>query len=242
MVALYAFSMLTALVAAFVLSRTVIPSKSVPLILELPPYRVPRLGPTLRMMRTRASQFLSEAGTVILAATIVLWTLLSFPRVPAEALEAGAPATSSVSWSDTAPPLADSYAGMAGKAIEPAMAPLGFDWKITTAIIGAFAAREVFVSTLGLIFGIEDADETALPLRERIRAERAADGSPKYTPLMGLSLMVFFALACQCMSTLAVVRRETRSYKWPLFLFAYMTTLAYVCSFVVYQGGRILGY
>ena len=108
--------------------------------------------------------------------------------------------------------------------------------------MGAFAAREVFVSTMGVVYGIgAEEDEQSQPLRERIRGEKRADGSPVYTPLVGLSLMVFFALSAQCMSTLAVVRRESRSWKWPLFLFTYMTTLAWVASFVVYQGGKLLG-
>jgi len=109
-------------------------------------------------------------------------------------------------------------------------------------LIGAFAAREVFVSTMGLVYGIgEDVDEETPALRDRIRAERRADGSPVYTPLAGMSLLVFFALACQCMSTLAAVKRETAGWRWPLFLFAYMTTLAWLASFGVYQGGRLLG-
>lgn len=256
MAGLYLFSVVTALVAAAVLSRTVIRGKSMPLLLELPPYRIPRLTPTLRMMKVRAGQFLKEAGTTILVATIVLWGLLSFPRVgPAEsgalavhaAAQDGPTVTASAAPTSSgalgAPPaLADSYAGRMSRALEPVMAPLGFDWKITTGIVGAFAAREVFVSTLGLVFGLEEMDEEALPLRERIQNEKDSQGNPKYTPLMGLSLLIFFALACQCVSTLAVVRRETASYRWPLFLFGYMTFLAYFCSLAVFQIGKLLGY
>ncbi|HET9954608.1 MAG TPA: hypothetical protein VFQ61_08890, partial [Polyangiaceae bacterium] len=106
----------------------------------------------------------------------------------------------------------------------------------------AFAAREVFVSTLGLVYGLEDLDDEAKPLREKMREERTSDGKPRYTPLIGLSLMLFFALSCQCVSTLAVVRRETRSWRWPAFMFGYMTLLAYATSFLVYQGGRLLGF
>uniref|UniRef100_UPI003D12D834 nucleoside recognition domain-containing protein n=1 Tax=Haliangium sp. TaxID=2663208 RepID=UPI003D12D834 len=138
--------------------------------------------------------------------------------------------------------LRESYGGRLGHVIEPVIEPLGFDWKIGVGIVGAFAAREVFVSTLGVVYSAgSDVDESSATLRERIRAEVRADGSPVYTPLVGLSLMIFFALACQCMSTLAVVKRETGGYRWPLFLFGYMTTLAWVASFVVYQGGRLLG-
>jgi ferrous iron transport protein B len=120
-------------------------------------------------------------------------------------------------------------------------APLGFDWKIDVGIIGAFAAREVFISTLGLVYGVGETDDEALPLREKLKQETAF-GKPRYTPLVGLSLLVFIALSCQCMSTLAVVKRETKTWRWPAFLFAYMTVLAYGMSFLVYQGGRLLGF
>jgi ferrous iron transport protein B len=127
--------------------------------------------------------------------------------------------------------------------LEPAIAPLGFDWKIGIGLIGAFAAREVFVSTMGVVYGMgADADETSAPLRERLHSERWPDGRRVYTPLVGLSLMVFFALAAQCMSTLAVVKRETRSWGWPVFLFSYMTALAWLASFATYQIGTSLGF
>jgi ferrous iron transport protein B len=138
--------------------------------------------------------------------------------------------------------IAQSYGGRLGRAIEPVLTPLGFDWKIGVGLIGAFAAREVFVATLGLVYGIDDGGEDDAPLRDKLRAETRADGKPAYTPLMGLSLLVFFAISCQCMSTLAAVKRETKSYKWPAFMFAYMTGLAYLLSLLVYQGGRMLGF
>jgi ferrous iron transport protein B len=237
LMAMYLFGLLLALLAAWVLGRTVVRGRRVPLILELPPYRLPRLRPTLLMLREKASQFLTEAGTVILAATIVLWALLSFPRY--EPPVGSPPERAEVS---AARALEQSYGGRLGKALEPAIAPLGFDWKIGTGIIGAFAAREVFVSTMALVYGVGEVDESAAPLRDRLRAERGPGGEPAYSPLVGLSLMVFFALACQCMGTLAVVRRETRSWRWPALLFAYMTTLAYLASLAVYQGGRLLGF
>jgi ferrous iron transport protein B len=268
MVAMYLFSVLVALLAAGVLGRTVIRGRRVPLILELPPYRLPRLRETVRMMSERAGQFLREAGTVILVCTIALWALLSFPRsdvldapprtsaalVGAEGDAAagevtapgnGAPVSREAAAAATSPQesaLANSYGGRLGRALEPVVAPLGFDWKIATGIVGAFAAREVFISTLALVYGMGEVDDEAVPLRDQMREERRADGSRAYTPLVGLSLMVFFALACQCMSTLAVVRRETRSWRWPVFLFAYMTLLAYGASLVVYQGGQLLGF
>lgn len=250
MVAMYLFSVLIALFAAWVLSKTVFKAPPVPLVMELPPYRMPRLMDVLRMMWRRTRMFLTEAGTVILVCTILLWGLLSFPR-SAEVTTESAPATS-ISQPDVAAEdleqvqqgerLRQSYAGRIGHFIEPAIAPLGFDWKIGVGLIGAFAAREVFVSTMGVVYNIgKDVDEESQTLRERMRAERKADGTPVYSPLVGLSLMVFFALACQCISTLAVVKRETGGWKWPTFLLGYMTVLAWVSSFLVYQGGRLLG-
>ncbi len=248
MVAMYVFAVVTTLVVAAVLGKVAVRGRRVPLILELPPYRLPSPRTTLRGMLLRARVFLGEAGTVILACTVVLWALLYFPR--SETTAAGLPVREAAaevrSASDTnaaqARQLEHSFGGRIGKAIEPAIAPLGFDWKIGVGILGAFAAREVFISTMALVYGVGDVDEQALPLRAKIRSETKADGKPVYTPLTGLSLMIFFALACQCMSTLAVVRRETRSWRWPAFMFAYMSALAYAASFAVYQGGTLLGF
>jgi ferrous iron transport protein B len=240
MVGMYVFATVITLLAAGVLGRTAVKGRRIPLILELPPYRLPSLGGTLKMMWERAAVFLKEAGTVILACTIALWVLLSFPRVDPIAAPPGAATAQAAPPS----PIAQSYGGRLGHAIEPVLAPLGFDWKIGVGLIGAFAAREVFVATLGLVYGIDEAAEgaEAAPLRDRLRAETRADGKPAYTPLVGLSLMIFFAISCQCMSTLATVKRETKSYRWPLFMFVYMTALAYALSFAVYQGGRLLGF
>jgi ferrous iron transport protein B len=268
MVGMYGFATLITLLAAFVLGRTAVKGRRIPLILELPPYRLPSLRGTLKMMWERATVFLTEAGTVILACTIALWALLSFPRVDAapqperaaSAARASASAQQSSATPASAPPatpaplstsaegaaqpsaIARSYGGRLGHAIEPVLAPLGFDWKIGVGLIGAFAAREVFVATLGLVYGIDDTGDDALPLRDQLRAETRADGKPAYTPLMGLSLLVFFAISCQCMSTLAVTKRETKSYRWPAFMFAYMTGTAYLLSLTVYQVGSWLGY
>jgi ferrous iron transport protein B len=239
MVAMYVFSTVIALTAAAVLGRTVLRGPSVPLVLELPPYRMPILSTVVRMMWMRTRAFLREAGTIILACTIVLWALLSFPR-PEPLPQTASPQQQST-WHAEA--TQNSIAGRLGHVLEPVIAPLGFDWKIGVGLIGAFAAREVFVSTMGVIYGAgEGADEQSMALRDHMRAETRADGSPVYSPLVGLSLMVFFALACQCLSTLAVVRRETHGWRWPLFLFVYMTVLAWSASFLVYQGGRLLGF
>ena len=259
MVAMYLFSTLAALVAATVLSRTLFKGPSVPLILEMPPYRMPHWPSVLRMMWLRTRSFLEGAGTVILACTIALWLLLSFPRTTAEkerfqaerdavptmpiADAAKADRLASIDAAEGSERLRASYGARMGRALEPAIAPLGFDWKIGVGLIGAFAAREVFVSTMGVVYGAgSEKGSTSPTLREKIRAEMRADGKPVYTPLVGLSLMIFFALACQCMSTLAAVRRETRSWRWPALLFVYMGVLAWIASFAVYQGGRWLGF
>ncbi len=283
MVGMYLFSVVTALIAAWVMSKTVKPlkGKRLPFLIELPPYRWPRWRDVLRMMWGKSSMFLREAGTVILGCSIVLWALLSFPRdlpagspdYDAQIERASAESTTMIrdvvrdpgdfqrvahlleeyqaklelqqrlSDAKQGTRLAHSYGGRLGHAIEPAIKPLGFDWKIGVGIIGAFAAREVFISTLGIVFSVGgEADEGSEPLRQALRDAKNPDGSRAYTPLVGLSLMIFFALACQCMSTLAVVRRETASLRWPLFLFGYMTALAWIVSFLVYQGGRLLGF
>jgi ferrous iron transport protein B len=254
MVGMYMFSVTTSLAAAWVLSKTLRPlkAKRLPFLIELPPYRFPRMRDVIRMMWGKSSMFLREAGTVILACSIALWALLYFPReLPAGSpdyatLIAQAPdndAKAAVVAQEDAAHLENSYAGRLGHAIEPAIAPLGFDWKIGVGIIGAFAAREVFVSTLGIVYAVgSDAKANSKPLRAALREARYEDGRIKYSPLVGLSLMVFFALAMQCMSTLAVVRRESGGLRWPAFLLAYMTTLAWLVSFLVYQGGKALGF
>lgn len=257
MVAMYLFSTVTALAAAWVLSRSLraLRKKRLPFVIELPPYRLPRLRDVIRMMWTRTSYFLREAGTVILVCTVVLWALLSFPRtldgpetdydaLITQAQDSGnAESVTALEAERDGELLRHSYGGQLGRAIEPAIAPLGFDWKIGVGIVGAFAAREVFISTMGVVYGAgAEEDENSTTLRERMRREMRADGTPVYTPLVGLSLMVFFALACQCMSTLAVVKRETGGYKWPLFLFVYMTALAWTASFLIFQIGSLLGF
>lgn len=227
---MYVLSTGTALAAGWLYKRTILRSPTPPLVLELPPYRMPRLGNTLLMTVDRVKDFIRNAGTVILAFTIVLWALLSFPR---EVTGAGGEGPTRVG---------DSYGGRAAQMIEPALEPMGQDWRVGVGIIGSFAAREVLVSTLGLVYGMEADDDDPVQLRQALREAEHDDGSPRYTALSGLALMIFFVYACQCMSTLAVVRRETRTWKWPAFMFVSMTALAYVAAVAVYQIGRALGY
>ncbi len=256
--AMYVLSVVATLGVAAVLRRTVLRGPRPTLVLELPPYRLPLLGNLLRATFSRVREFLVEAGTVILALTIVLWAVLSFPRSDAvearrEADRAAASASlegearetrlAEIDDAAAAAQLEHSAAGSLGKLVEPAIAPLGMDWRVGIGVIGSFAAREVFVSTLGVVFGIgASADEESRSLRERLREARRSDGSPLFTPLSGVALMIFFVLACQCMSTIAVVRRESGSWRWPLFMLAYMSALAYVVTLAVYQLGSALGW
>ena len=255
---MYTLSVLVTLAAAAVIRRTVLPGPAPTFVLEMPPYRWPSAQILWLNAWRRLRIFLVDAGTIILAMTILLWALLSFPKstevtdhYAAERERVEQMETSEAEKSDAlralgsqeaADQLANSLGGRFGHAIEPVIRPIGFDWRIGVGIIGAFAAREVFISTLGVVFGIGEADEENTPLRQALRDARHADGTPVMTPLSGVSLMIFFLLACQCMSTIAVVRRESGSWKWPVFLFSYMTVLAYMASLAVYQGGQLLGF
>jgi ferrous iron transport protein B len=257
MLLMYLLGIVTAIIVAFVLKRTILNAPPPPFLMELPPYRMPNLRTVLQNMVTRAWLFLKRAGTVILAISIVLWALTYFPRheQPAAAgtVAAGSPATSAAA-DDAEKPVDDeaaaeseqirnSYAGRLGHLIEPVIEPLGFDWKIGVALIASFAAREVLVSTLSIIYSVgKDENEESERLISAIQNAKRDDGRPVWTPLTALTLMVFFVLAMQCMSTVAVVRRETNSWSWPLFMIAYMTGLAYLVSFATYQIGRAMGF
>jgi ferrous iron transport protein B len=244
---MYLLSTLVTLVAATILGHTVLREQASPEFIELTPYRLPHPKTVARTVLMRMWTFVREAGRVILVATIVMWALLSFPRhEPEEVLpaEVVASAQTVAELEALAAPVAleRSIAGRLGKVFEPVIAPLGYDWRIGIGIIGAFAAREVFVSTMGVVHGVGEVDEADLTLREQIRQARRPDGRRLYTPLTGLSIMVFFALAFQCLSTMAVLRRETGGWRWPAFIFGYMSLLAWSSAFLVYQGGLLLGF
>lgn len=245
MLAMYGFGVVTAIIAAFIMKRTILKSPPPPFVMELPPYRLPNLRTVFQNMLTRAGLFLKRAGTVILAISIVLWALTYFPR-PLETPNNVDSATVSVEKSDEekqASALQNSYAGQLGHLIEPVIQPLGFDWKIGVALIASFAAREVLVSTLSIIYNVgKDGNEESETLISAIKDAKKDDGTPVWTPLTAITLMVFFVLAMQCMSTIAVVRRETNSWAWTLFMVGYMTVLAYAAAFLTYQGGKLLGF
>ncbi|HEX8920316.1 MAG TPA: ferrous iron transport protein B, partial [Pyrinomonadaceae bacterium] len=245
--AMYLLGIFVAIGVAWVLKRTILKAPTPPLVLEMPPYRVPNLLTILQMMLSRASLFMKRAGTVILAISIILWALATFPRMEKPndvAIEAAQSSSASTEEVDQhGEQLRQSYAGRAGRFLEPAIKPLGFDWKMGVALISSFAARETLVSTLSIIYNVGEDDEAESDsLVGAVRDAKREDGSPAWTPLVALSMMVFFVLAMQCMSTVAIVRRETNSWRWPLFMVAYMTVLAYIASFITYQGGRLLGF
>jgi len=231
---MYLLGIGVAIIVAWILKHTILNAPSPPFVMELPPYRLPNFGNVAHTLLARVGVFLKRAGTVIMAISILLWVLVAFPRSR----------VSNISKSDDhATHVEDSYAGQAGRLIEPLMAPLGFDWKIGIALISSFAARETVISTLSIVYNVGgDSGAQSTSLVTAMRNARRADGSRVWTPLVALSLMVFFVLACQCMSTVAIVRRETNSWRWPLFMVSYMLVLAYVASLVTYQGGRLVGF
>ncbi|HEX9422355.1 MAG TPA: ferrous iron transport protein B [Pyrinomonadaceae bacterium] len=237
--AMYLLGIAVAVIVAWVLKHTLLKAPSPPFVMELPPYRLPNPRNVAHSLLARVGVFLKRAGTVILAISILLWALVAFPRAPVSSSEAAI--DNGAGYASVQ--VENSYAGQAGRVIEPLIKPLGFDWKIGVGLISSFAARETVISTLSIVYNVgENPGEGSASLIKAIRNAKRPDGSLVWTPLVALSLMVFFVLACQCMSTVAVVRRETNSWRWPLFMVCYMLLLAYVSSFVTYQGGRLLGF
>ena len=251
--AMYFLGIAVAICVAWIAKRTILKSPPPPLVLEMPPYRVPNLLTIFQSIWSRAWLFVRRAGTVILAISIILWALATFPRTEVKSADAPgieATQTEEASASKAAErdalvqgeQLRNSFAGRLGRFIEPVIAPLGFDWKIGIALISSFAARETLVSTLSIIYNVGSSDEDESSLIEAVRKAKRPDGSPAWTPLVAVSMMVFFVLALQCMSTVAIVKRETNSWRWPLFMVGYMLALAYIASLITFQGGRLLGF
>jgi ferrous iron transport protein B len=205
---LYALGIIAAVGTAFLLKRTLLKANPTSFLMELPPYRIPSPRTLALRLLDRSKIFLRRAGRIIFAVAIVLWTLTQFPRT-----EAGAP-----------PEIEDSALGRIGQVIEPTIEPLGFDWRIGVGLVTSLAAREVIVGTLGTIYGVETADEEAVALQDVLRRDLTTGSA--------IGLLVFFAFALQCMSTVAVMRRETAGWKWPALQFGYMLLLGYVGAFV----------
>ena len=229
---LYFLGIVMAIVAAAVMKKFFPKGKEAPFIMELPAYRMPKWSVVFQNVADRGRIFITEAGKIIVTLSIVLWFLASFPQVnQEEAASNMAPGESIESYQ-----LRHSFAGKFGHLIEPGIEPLGFDWKIGIGLLTSFAAREVMVGTLNTIYSIEEDGDDITTLRQKLIEDTDPEtGERVYSVATALSLMIFFALAMQCMSTLAIVRRETNSWKWPVAMFAYMSVLAYLCSFATFQ-------
>jgi ferrous iron transport protein B len=261
MLGLYLLGIAAAVGTAWVFSRTRSAGRPAPFILELPQYQWPKPATVSLQVWQQVRTFVTRAGTTIFALSVLIWAATAFP-MPDRAVTAAATARFERTWrapsgiSETqveamratalgrrlaAEGLSHSIAGRLGRIMEPALAPLGFDWKMGVGLVGAFAAREVFVSTLGIVYSVGDPGDDTRSLSAAMLADRRPDGSPVWSPLVGLSMLVWFVLAMQCISTTAVVRRETDGWWWPLAQLVYMNALAYVCAIAVYQGGLALG-
>ena len=244
----YLLGITAALVSAWLLKKTILPGEAEPLVIELPAYRVPSLRNALLTVLDRGIIFIRQAGTVILVISVVLWALASYPKLPESevaAIEKGAAAAGddAVANRVSQAEIEYSVAGRVGRLVEPVFAPLGFDWQINIGVMTSFAAREVVVSTLAIVYGIgEDAAEDKTSLIETLRRQKRPDGSPVFTTATSLSFLVFFVLAMQCLPTQAVTKRETGSWKWAILQFTFMSGLAYLASLVTYQACHLAGF
>jgi ferrous iron transport protein B len=261
MLAMYMLGIVVALFMAWLFKKTLLRGEPPLLILELPPYKRPLLRVVLRHMWDRSRLFLRRAGTVILGINIILWFLATYPRnaeiqntftarraaIAAssdQSPSAKAAALASLDNEQTGLKLRQSFAGHLGRAIEPLIAPLGFDWKMGIGLVSSFAAREVFVSTMSTVYSVgkyDRSESSTHALEQSLQAQKRPDGSKVYSALTAITLMVFYVFALQCVSTVAVVRRETNSWKWPLFQWLYMGVLAWGLAFATYRLGLLLG-
>jgi ferrous iron transport protein B len=228
MVSLYALGTLGAFGFAWVLNKGIMRGANAPMILEMPSYKMPSIKGILLLVWQRAKAFLLRAGTVIFGISILIWAASTYPKSDSP---------------DASVRLEQSIAGKAGHLIEPVIAPLGYDWKIGIGLIGSFAAREVFVNTMAVVYAVQSEDEEDMtPLRDRLRQETRANGKPVYSPLVCVSLLVFYVFAMQCVSTMAIVKRETGSWGWMWFQLAAMTGTAYLLALAIFQIGSALGH
>jgi ferrous iron transport protein B len=242
--ACYFLGIAAALVTALVLKLTILRGKPAPLVMELPAYRRPSLSNALLVTAARGWMFIKKAGTTILLISVVLWAMATFPQLPDDQLAAAdtpAVAAEAVASPETQQ-LAHSLAGRAGQLIEPVFAPLGWDWRIDVGVIASFAAREVFASTMLIMYGLDGEAELDDPsLLATLRQATHPDGSLVFTTATCLSLLVFFVLAMQCLPTQVVTRKETGSWKWAILQFGYMTALAYTAALITYQVASAIG-
>jgi ferrous iron transport protein B len=263
---LYALGIVVAAAVALLLRRTVLRGEGSLLMMELPEYQSPSMRVLLYQVGAGLREFFTLAGTVILATSVIIWLFSYYPRptaIHAEYETRRASATQSaqqdvqdINGQEEAAYLAQSYLARLGRGIQPIFAPAGFDWRTTIGILAAFSARENIIPTLGILYSVGEVEadrydrawlrdgsaQNGDALRDRLRSSLDENGRRAITGLSALSLMVFFALCSQCIGTLATIRRETRSWRWPVFIFAYMTGLAWLFAVLVYQFGRMLGY
>jgi ferrous iron transport protein B len=259
MLSLYALGIVAAAGTAWCFKRTLLKGPTPAFILELPTYKLPQPTQIARHVFTNTWSFLAKAGTIIFCLSVILWAMAYYPRLPQAqadlarltALQNYSPARldgtlpdqwqAKVDKSIAGEQIRQSVAGRIGHFLEPAIKPLGYDWKMGVGLVGAFAAREVFVSTMGIIYSVGDVeDDRTTDLESAMRNDHYSDGRPVWTTPVALSLLVWFVLAMQCMSTIAIVRRETGGWRWPLFMLAYMNALAYVAALGTYQMARLL--
>ena len=250
--ALYCVGIFVAIPVAWILKKTLLRGQPTPFLLELPSYKIPDVGTVGMRIYQSARHFLERAGTLILAATIVMWALAYFPRSETIAAHYEAERERLVGASEevlddlhakeAGEMLQQSFLGRMGQAIEPVVEPLGWDWRIGMAALASFPAREVIVAVLGTIYSLGEVDEESTSLRDALRSATWSDGRKVFNIPVALSIMVFFALCAQCVSTLAVIQRETGAWRWPVLTFVYMTVLAYIGAFVTYRLGMALGW
>jgi len=226
---LYMFGIVMGILTAFLMRKTALRGPKPPFALMLPEFRRPNLQTVGIQLLGRAKVFLRRAGTVIFAVAVVIWALAYFPRsdeIPANVDENTAAALQ----------MEQSWLGRAGKFVEPVFEPLGWDWRVSSAVIASFPAREVVVAILGTVYAVgDDADESTLSAR--LKSAKRPDGSPMFTLPMVTGLLIFYALCLQCVATLAIIRRETNSWRWPVFAWTYMTTLGYFGALLAFQLG-----
>ncbi len=247
---LYLIGIVTAIAVAKLFRKYLFKGEAHPFVMELPPYRLPAFKGLLVHTLRKISLYLKKAGTIIFAGCVIVWFLSNFPwpspgdyNVFVDGVGQNEGVVNRAEEDKTYERLKKSYAGNIGRGIAPALKPLGFgDWKIAVALIGGLAGKEIIVGTLGTLYAVNEKGEKSLSLRQSLQEERASDGTKIYNPLSAYSLMVFILLYVPCIGTLAVIKKETHSWHWPLFVIIYTAALAWIISFVVYQGGKFLGF
>ena len=241
---LYLLGFFMALVVARVMNFLIKTKERTFFLMELPVYRQPRWKNVGTTMIEKGKIFIRDVGKVIIILALILWGLAAFgPPAQMKAVEEKYSALvqqhpdqkAVLDREHATAKLEHSFAGMMGHAIEPLIRPLGYDWKIGIALVTSFAAREVFVGTMATLYSVGDADAGKATLHEKMKEAKRGDGTPVYTLAAGLSLLIFYVFAMQCMSTLAVVKRETRSWKYPVIQFVYMFGIAYLSALLVYE-------